>query len=288
MIIPQHKGKRLYKRLIGPGRKLAGIFHIEEHMKESGLDIQPGEYIALSLVNALVFFLVLFPVFSWVFLIRLGLLTQALAMGFSVGFGIAFMFFMVFARYPKIIAGKKGERIDKSLVFVLKDMMLQITSGVSLYNSMINIANSNYGEVSQEFEKSVKRIDSGMSIDKALEELALESKSEYLRRTVWLILSTLRAGASLKGALGTIINDLTMDQHSKIRSYAQELNMWSLIYMLFAVAIPTIGITFMIILSSFAGMGINEVSLLMFISLSVMVQFVMIGFVKSRRPLVEF
>jgi flagellar protein FlaJ len=288
MIISQRRGERLSRRLTGAGGRLSRIFRIEKHLKESGLDILPGEYLALSLLNAIILFIVFFPLFSWAFYLRLEILGQALGLGLAAGFGISLMFFMVYTRYPRVIAGKKGERINKNLVFVLKDMLLQVSSGVSLYNSMINIANSDYGEVSREFEKAVKRMDSGMSVENALEQLAVESKSEYLRRTVWLILSTIKAGASLRGALKSIINDLSRDQRSNIRSYAQELNMWSLIYMLFAVAIPTIGITFLIILSSFAGMGITEITLLMFISMAIIVQFVMIGFVKSRRPVVEF
>ena len=155
MIIPYQKGRRLYRRLLGIGKKLSRIFKIDKDLKESDIGLQAREYLALSLLNAFVLFLIFSLLFSWVFFVRLGLLTQALSLGFLTGLGLAFLFFIVYVRYPKILAGKNGERIDKNLVFVLKDMLLQVSSGVSLYNSMINIANSNYGEVSQEFEETV-------------------------------------------------------------------------------------------------------------------------------------
>jgi len=153
---------------------------------------------------------------------------------------------------------------------------------------MISISKSSYGEVSEEFDKAVKKINLGMPVDKALEIIATESRSEYLRRTMWQILNTVRAGASIEGALRSIISSLLTDQRAKIRDYAHELNLWSLIYMLFAVAIPSIGITMLIILSSFAGMNITTSTLISFIVLSFVVQFVLIGFVKSRRPVIEF
>ena len=58
-------------------------------------------------------------------------------------------------------------------------------------------------------------------MNKALEKIALESKSEYLRKTVWQIVNSLRAGASLKGTLKEIINSLTLDQRIKINNYAK-------------------------------------------------------------------
>ena len=144
----------------------------------------------------------------------------------------------------------RAELIEKNLVFALKDLSIQITSGVPTYNAFVNVAKSNYGSISKEFENIAKNVNSSVPLSKALEESAIKSGSEYYKKTMWQLINTMRAGASLKGALKTIINELSLDQKTKIKSYAQELNLWSLIYLLFAVAIPTIGLTLIIILSN--------------------------------------
>jgi len=77
-------------------------------------------------------------------------------------------------------------------------------------------------------------------------------------------------------------------QKGKIMNYARELNLWSLIYMMFAVAIPTIGSTMMVILSTFAGFGVSKQMFVSFIALCFAIQFIMVNFVKARRPVVQF
>jgi len=290
MILPSGLCRKMAGRMLGIGDKLAKIFrNMDNDLKEAGYDIEPAEYLSMAFINSAAFF-VIFQLlfFSLFFYVQEKALIYSLTFSSLPSICVAFLLFFVTGKYPYIIAGKKGERIDKNLIFALKDLLLQVSSGVGLYNSMISISKSSYGEVSEEFDKAVKKINLGMPVDKALEIIATESRSEYLRRTMWQILNTVRAGASIEGALRSIISSLLTDQRAKIRDYAHELNLWSLIYMLFAVAIPSIGITMLIILSSFAGMNITTSTLISFIVLSFVVQFVLIGFVKSRRPVIEF
>ena len=129
--------------------------------------------------------------------------------------------------------------------------------------------------------------DLDIDIEDALEKMASSTSTDFLRRAVWQIVNTLKAGASLKGALRSIIDDLTAEHKNRIRDYSRELNLWSLMYMLFAVAIPTIGATMLVILSSFAGIGVSRGMFIAFLALNFALQFILIGFVKSRRPVVD-
>ena len=149
-----------------------------------------------------------------------------------------------------------------------------------------NVSKAGYGEASKEFEQLAQFINTGMSVDKALERLALHTKSDFLKRTAWQLNNAIIAGASLQGALQALVDDLTLDQKDKIRNYSQELNLWILLYMLFAVAVPTIGATMLVILSSFAGFGIEQNMFVAFIIICLIIQGMLIGFVKTRRPVV--
>ena len=63
--------------------------------------------------------------------------------------------------------------------------------------------------------------------------------------------------------------------------------MLALVYMLFAVAIPGLGSTLLIVLSSFGGVKVSEAFYISLISLCFFVELVIIGFIKSRRPAVH-
>tara|TARA_Y100000310_G_C20640364_1_gene793555 strand:- start:841 stop:1725 length:885 start_codon:yes stop_codon:yes gene_type:complete len=280
--------KILSRYFYGLGNKLSNIFSsVQYDLNQTDLDISSTEYFANMLLNTItifIFFLIL--LFTLLFFSQRESLPYSLGISSLLSFAILIMFLFLYMRYPKISAGKKGEQLDKHLVFALKDILLQITSGVTLYNGLVNISKAGYGQVSIEFGKVSKSINAGKPVDKALEEMAVKSSSEFLRRAIWQLINTLKAGASLQGALRSIIGDLTLDQSTKIKDYGRELNLWSLIYMLFAVAVPTMGATLMVILSSFAGSGMSKTTFISFITVTFLIQIVIIGFIKSRRPIV--
>lgn len=289
MIIPIGIAKKLSRIFFGMGGRLSRLVPgIKYDLQETDLGIAEEEYMAYSILNSFFIFIIFFGLlFLLSYRVKENSLQYSLVLSLALSFCFAIVFLVLLVRYPKITAGKKAEQIDKNLIFALKDLYLQINSGISLYNAMVNIAKEDYGQISIEFGKVAKSVNTGTPVVAALEKMVLKSKSEYLRRTIWQIINTLKAGASLSGALRTIIDDLTIDQKSKIRDYAHELNLWSLIYMLFAVAVPTIGATMLVILTSFAGFGITKGMFVIFIILCFIVQVILIGFVKTRRPLVH-
>jgi flagellar protein FlaJ len=289
MIIPLAIAMKISRRLTGLGKRLAGFIPgLKYELRETDIDLTDAEYVAACLVNCFAMLVLFFGLFfALTYLIQAKGLEYSLFLSGLLSAVFFFLFFVVLIRYPGVLAGKKAEQVDKNLIFALKDLSLQISSGVSLYNALVNISKSGYGVVSKELEKVAKSVSTGTPMNAALESMAVESKSEYLRKTIWQLVNTLKAGASLKGALQTIINDLTVDQRTKIRNYAKELNLWSLVYMLFAVAIPTIGSTMLIILSSFAGIGVTKGLFIAFLVGAVVVQYIIIGLIKTRRPVVH-
>ncbi|MBS3134676.1 type II secretion system F family protein [Candidatus Woesearchaeota archaeon] len=287
MILPYHIGKKISRRFIGLSNILSRFSPgIQYDLKETDFDTDAREYLVLSCINAKIYSFIFF-VFSFVLLysVRDFPIKSSLAYSFAIAIFIFLMIYFTLVNYPKIMSGKKGEAIEKNLIFALKDLSIQIASGVPTYDSFVNVSRSNYGQVSSEFEKIARLVNSGMPLAKALEESAIKLRSEYYKKTMWQLINTMRAGASLKGALKIIMDELASDQRSRIKSYAQELNLWSLIYLLFAVAIPTIGLTLIIILSNFAAAGITSGTVISFIVLTFIIQLIIIGFIKSRRPI---
>lgn len=285
-VIPPRLAAVLSRPLRGGASLLARLLPgLRYDLQESDLAVAPEDYAAAALLNSLVLFFLFGVLFVALGLVR-GMSVAAALAGLAYAVPLFFLFIGVLLRYPRILAGKKAELIDKHLIFALKDLLLQISSGVTLYAALVNVGNAGYGAASREFESVARAVSTGTPVDKALERMALASTSEFLRRTTWQLISTLKAGASLQGALRSLIDDLTLDQRDRIQTYARELNLWSLLYLLFAVAVPTIGATLLVILSSFAGIGVTKGVFIAFLALSFLVQLVLIGFVKTRRPLV--
>ncbi len=289
LFLPEKKTVHLFRFLLGLSsffsRFLPGLKYDLEEM-DSSLKVE--EYTLLVFLHTLLYSVLFTALFGSLLFSQqreMLVLVQYSALIFLVFF---VLFLFVFFRYPHIIGGKKAEEVDKSLIFALKDISLQVSSGVSLYNAFVHVSQEEYGLVSKEFTLLVQDMHRGLPLEKALEQMSKRTRSEYLRRVVWQLINTIKAGASVRGALNTIIEDLSRVQKAKIKDYAQELNLWSLLYMMFAVAIPTLGATMLVILSGFAGFEITPVSFVSFLVITLFIQIVLIGFIKSRRPFVQF
>jgi len=204
--------------------------------------------------------------------------------GGLVVFGIILAFLLY---YPKILARKLAETVDKDLIFALKDMQLQISSGVSLFNAFVNVSRAGYGSVSKQFDSVVKDISAGEAEDAALEKMAAHTESEFMKRTVWQMITALRGGASLEGALSSMIDILKRDQAARIRNFIHELNLWALVYMIIAVAVPGLGSTVLVVISAFGGITVTEMTYAFALALCFVAEIVIIGFIKSRRPIVN-
>lgn len=289
MLLPTDLSKKLSPRFYGLGKRISQFFpDLEENLLATDLDMDAREYMGTSLANAL------FMGFFVSFIVLLAAYTQGkepvMIILYMIGTFIAifFSFLLLYAKYPAITAANKSEKIDMNLVFALKDVELQIVAGVDLYVAMQHVADANYGEVSIEFNKVVRKIEVGVPMIDALEEMAIKTKSSYLKRTVWQIINSIKSGSNLHATLKNIVRDLSAEQNSKIKNYARELNLWSLLYLLFAVAVPSIGSTMLVVLSSFAGFGLTKGTFIAFIALSIIIQIMLIGMIKSRRPMVDF
>jgi flagellar protein FlaJ len=275
--------------LKGLGKTLSELFpNLKENLGYSGLNTMPEYYTISALLSSFIistFFAILMYILASS---QDHSITKVILLTFMSFFVIILLLFLIFIKYPGILKKKKAGEINKHLMFAVKDLLLHTSAGSSFFEAMYNISKSNYGEVSIEFSKVVKKINTNTPTLEALEMLSNSVESDYLKKVLWQLINTLKAGGDLKQSLDAIVNDLITMQRSNIIGYANELNLWSLIYMLFAVAAPTIGMTMMIILSSFADVGINETVLIIFIGITMVIQLIIIVLIKSRRPMVEF
>ncbi|MGC9310172.1 MAG: type II secretion system F family protein, partial [Candidatus Aenigmatarchaeota archaeon] len=188
---------------------------------------------------------------------------------------------------PRLIIAKRVSDIERNLLFSLRHLLIEIRAGISLHEAFISVGKSNYGALSAEFRKVTKMISMGISEKSALEEVMLKNPSINFRRALWQITSAIEAGSNLGNILEELVREFAAEQRTAIRMYGSQLNSMALIYMIFAIITPSIGICFLIILSFFSGLPVNKGMLLLIMIFVTVFQFMFVGIVKSKRPKIE-
>jgi len=257
---------------------------MERELRTARMTESPEEYLATCFKRA---FKLGVP--SSVSLITAGIITEIPA---TTKIGIislpvlTFMGFLTFTKMPKIKTNKRTRKLEKDLPYALRDMLIEIKSGIPLYSAMRTVTNG-YGEASEEFELIVKDVDGGKSMVKAIEHSIVRNPSEQYRRAMWQINNSIKSGTDVSITLESVVDSIIKDQKLRIKKYGKELNPYILVYLLIAVVGPSLGITGLIVISSFTGTSVTtNVYVGVLFGLTIM-QIIFLNLIKSKRPEVK-
>ena len=125
-------------------------------------------------------------------------------------------------------------------------------------------------------------------MEDALNEAAELIPSNDFRKILWQIINSIRTGSNIAKSLYSVIEQITKDQITEVNKYGKKLNPLAMFYMIIAVILPTLGMTMMIILSSFIKFQLSLTILIALAGLLGFMQFMFISVVKFSRPAVEF
>jgi len=168
---------------------------------------------------------------------------QAMLMAFTIGGIFGLLIIVQLSAYPAILVGKKVRDIERNLVFALRTMLIEIKSGVSLFDSLNVIAQGNYGLLSQEFKLAIDEIETGTAEDEALQKIAMQNPSLFFRKALWQLVNGMNAGADVAVVMTELVNSIGKEQVIEINRYGGSLRLLSLIYMMMGVIIPSMGLT---------------------------------------------
>lgn len=284
--LPLDKAASVSKRFLSLGETISHFFPaLDFELDQAGLDYEPREWCALAIFCFLFYFCILSGIMFTVMVAAKAEMMRVLLISLPVGFAIGFTSLLYLVFYPKLYVSRKIRDVEKNLPPALHHLLIEIRSGVPLYNALVSIAQSRYGSLSHEMRKAVNEINTGKSEISALERLARENPSLYFRRVMWQMVNSLKSGADIGSTIKNLVDSLQEDQRIEIKKYGSSLNPLALMYMLFAVIFPTLGITFLLVISSFIGMGFDLQWMLMgILGFLLIFQFMIIGLIKSRRP----
>ena len=277
------------KPFVGLAQKLERVTPgLEWNLERAGIHVTPLTYISIVIYMALSVGLASFVGIALpAYLMDKLDIGLPMAIGAALGLSIFMLFYMLVM--PKVKIKKRSAMIERNLSYALKDLEIQTGAGIPVFDALVHVANGGYGECSEEFSEVIKKVESGESVIRALDEVGMHTSSPFLRRIIWQIVNSMYTGSDVSIALKAISNDLTRDKETKIKAYGQEMNLWSLMYMLMVIVLPSQGITLLIILSTLIDIFGSIDKNLVFGGIVVFMfffQFMLVGIIKNKRPVV--
>ncbi len=222
----------------------------------------------------------------------------AISIGFALvllvfsGLEIALMFIVlmimlyIFIKFlPQIKQKRQYHDLNQELPYALRHMGIELKSGKGLHDTLITVANANYGSFSRELSRVLEQVRYGKSTENALLEMSNRINSGGLSRSVQQIVGTLRVGGNLANSLEIIADDISFDMHVKLKDYSQRLNAFILIYTFVAILAPVILLIMLMAASTVMGDIIpSNLIIMMYVGLFPMIVVFMGLFVKKLEP----
>ena len=257
--------------------------NLKVKLKQAGIDNKPEDFIKKTFISA---FYMATGVVVFLFLILAKLNVVKGIFFILVPFIFIVMFFYMI-RLPDVRISKKEKDISKEIVFAGRFIIVELESGVPLYNAMVNVS-KNYEIIGRYFKEITDKVDLGTSMEDALNEAVEFIPSNDFRKILWQIINSIRTGSDVAKSLYSVMEQITKDQITEVNKYGKKLNPLAMFYMIVAVILPSLGMTMLIILSSFIKFELSLTILLALAGFLGFVQFMFIAMVKFSRPAIEF
>jgi flagellar protein FlaJ len=274
------KKPRLFDAIIRPSKKSS----LQKYLDNTETGLTREEYLNICYRNASIALVLIYLISLTIFVFSGRENAYLLAFGIS----LIISFFILFNQlaYPKLYSNRKDKDIEKNLIPALEDMLVQLNSGIPLFNILVGISVSDYGVLSEEFKKIVRKINAGYPQIEVLEEIGEKSSSLFFRRTLWQISNGMKAGSDVSIVIKYSLKTLGQEQIVQIQNYGNKLNPLIMFYMLTSIILPALAITFLTIISSLINLA-ETTSILLYVSfffIVVFIQIMFLGIIKSTRP----
>src|SRR3989304_7945452 len=164
---PLQTSLKISHHFISISSKLVKFFpNLSLRLIQAEMPIKDREYASLAIFAGVFYFIVIFSPLSVIALAK-GFVNFAPVILFS-SLAISLVSFLYMIFYPNLIVAKKTREIDKNLIFALRHLLVQIKSGITLYDGLVSLAKGNYGLLSKGFAKATNSISTGTDEIEAL------------------------------------------------------------------------------------------------------------------------
>ncbi len=197
--------------------------------------------------------------------------------------GIFLLFFWAFMKRADAKIMKRKKDIDKEVLFAGRFLLVKLNSGRPLMNSLVD-ASKSYGVASKYFKEIVHDIELGKPIEEALEKASIYSPSRNFRKILFQISNALKIGIDVSKFLEATLEHISHEQLIEIQRYGKKLNSVTMFYMLFAVVLPSLGMTLLVVIGSFLNIQMDINLFVVVLFFLIILEFMFITVFKSIRP----
>lgn len=178
---------------------------------------------------------------------------------------------------------KRAKMIDKDVLFAGRFMLIKLNSGRPLINA-IEDATRTYGVSNEYFKEIIKDIDLGTPLEQALEKATTNCPSNKLKKILFQITNALKVGTDVTNFFEAILDEIAEEQLIEIKKYGKKLNSLTMFFMLFAIVMPSLGMTMVIVIISLININLQGSDFIFIILLLMFLQFIFLTMFRAIRP----
>ncbi len=257
--------------------------NLKHSLKRAGMSYKPEEFIKRTFLSA--FYMTTgLAVSLALILAKFNVLKGIMAVFVPIIFLVLFSYLL---KLPEVTISKKEKGISREIVFAGRHLIIELESGVPLYNALANIS-KNYEVIGKYFKEIVNKVDLGTSMEDALTEAVEYIPSDDFRRLLWQILNSIRTGSEVSKSLASVLEQIAREQIIEVDKYSKRLNPFAMFYMIIAVILPSLGVTMLVVLSSFIDFELNLTIFMVIAFLLAFIQFMFLSMIKFSRPAIDF
>lgn len=257
--------------------------NLKYNLKKAGMSYKPEEFVERTFVSA--FYTTTGLVVSLgLILAKFDVLKGIMIIFVPIIFVLLFSYLL---KLPEVSISKKERGISREIIFAGRHLIIELESGVPLYNALINVS-KNYEVIGAYFKEIVNKVDLGTNMEDALTEAIEYIPSDDFRRLLWQMLNSIRTGSNVSRSLSSVLDQITREQIIEVNKYSKRLNPFAMFYMIIAVILPSLGATMLVVLSSFINFELNLTIFLIIAGLLAFVQFMFLSMIKFSRPAIDF
>tara|TARA_Y100000310_G_C20637292_1_gene791879 strand:+ start:759 stop:1694 length:936 start_codon:yes stop_codon:yes gene_type:complete len=180
---------------------------------------------------------------------------------------IAFIVFLVIADimlgYPYIRAQGRISEIEGALPDALKQMADTLKSGGTYEYALREIATSQYGALTKEMDMVLRKLEEGENLENSLRSFSDNIDSRLVKRSVTVIIDSIKAGAGLAEVLDEIADDVRamhrIDQERKTETSLQVMFMMAAGAVVAPIILGLVSSIISLFIQAASGLGISAV-----------------------------
>ena len=151
-------------------------------MREGAMTETVEHFTEGAMIQALALTIVLIVISAWFVIVNAQNINKLLLIPLLFIYYILALF--LFIQGPRAKMSKRRRDIDHDVLFAGRHLWIALKGGLPLFDSLVAISKSNYGEVSKEINRVVEKVFIGTPLDTAMQEVIEDNPSPSFNRMV--------------------------------------------------------------------------------------------------------